>query len=73
MRWFRVGDGCYTAGGVRSRIIPGTRSTQNSSKSQLSEEAETAQNRRQFWEDLLILLHLGTESENMDGVLSYSI
>ena len=33
-----MGDGCYTADGVRSRIIPGTSSTQNSSKSQLRQQ-----------------------------------
>ena len=46
--WFGVGDASVTADGVRSRIIPGTSITQNSSKSQFLDAVETASNWRQF-------------------------
>ena len=60
-----MGDGCFTADGVRSRIIPGTSSTQISSKSQFLEAAETAQNTGASSKRIrLFLPPLGTENKN---------
>ena len=44
------------ADGVRSRIIAGRSSTQNSSEFQFLEAAETAQNWLQFSEDFIIFV-----------------
>ena len=64
-----MGDGCYTADGVRSRILPGTSSTQNSNKSQFLDAAETGDSSEKI---CLLSLLLGTEGQKKYDFLSHN-
>ena len=74
MCWFGVGDGSYTADGVRTRMVTGTISTQNSSKSQflevyLQRPLRTGASSERI---CLFLPLLGAESKNKDDFLSHT-